>query len=284
MKLTKLVNGGFVMQINTTNTEVLAPQKTPTKTTEEVLKSSREFLLNNQKKPSQRAYDVKIETPSSSTARTIVEKTVASSALQTADNGLKSSEDILKKMQSIVEKATSTSLTTSDREGLQKEYDSLQKDLDKISENTTYNGHKLLDGKFELETNTQKNSRLNRTVEIGSVSAEGLGISKVSLASAEAATEASKKLNAATEAVASDRKALASEQKTLQTEVKNLTEVLDFQKNKGKIDFSQIRKVDDNVDIRELVKKMQEDIMTQAAGLKNSMHMFNNSRIFELLK
>lgn len=284
------------MQINSTSTETVTPKTqvqtqtqtqtqapaTKTKTTEEVLKSSREFLLNNKLKPSERAYDVKIESQSSKTGRTIEEKTTAVNALQTADEGMKKTEDTLKKMQEIVEKATDKNLTTDDRNKLQKQYDDLQKELDKTSESTNYNGHKLLDGKFELETNTSNNSRKNREISIGGMSADSLGVSKVSLASPEAAAEASKKLKTATETVAAERKAVKKETETLQQEVSDLNTIKKYTtaKQKGLEDFT---KIDSATDYEEAFKKLKEDMLKSVFNSNTSMFSFNASRIATLL-
>lgn len=282
------------MEINKTTAEALTPQKltnkpvettpqkTTPKTTEEVLKSSQQFLLNNKLKPSERAYDVKIESQSSKTGRTIEEKTTAVSALQTADEGMRKTEETLKKMQEIVDKATDKNLTTDDSNKLQKQYDDLQKELDKTSESTKFNGHKLLDGKFELETNTSTNSRKDREISIGSMSAEGLGVSKVSLASPEAAAEASKKLKKATETVAAERKAVKTETETLQREVTDLTEIKKFTSanKKATADFEKIKTA---TDFEEAFKKMKEDMLKSVFDPSGSIYSFNVSRIATLL-
>lgn len=267
------------MKVGLSNPEAVTA-KQPTKTTEEVLKSSQQFLQNNKLKPTQRAYDMKVETASSKTDRTIQEKTVAANALQTSDVGMKKTEDAIKKMQALAEKATDSKLTSQDRAKLQEQYADLQKEIDKTSESTNFNGHKLLDGKFELETNTSNNSRQNRNIAIGNMSSEGLGVAKTSLSSPEAAAEAAKKLKTASETVATERKNVQDEQKTLQQEVSNLTEIKDFANNNKKVNF---KKLDNNTDVRELVKTMKEDMMKQASEMKNNMYAFNASRVFSLL-
>lgn len=280
---------GFYMkisQLNTTavNQPVQAPKEnTAPKTTEEVLKSSQQFLENNRKQQTQRAYDVKINTASTKTDRTILEKTVAVNALQTADEGMKKTEDTLKKMQAIVEKAADSKLTAEDRTKLQKDFESLQKELDKTSEDTNYNGHKLLDGKFELETNTSSNTNLGRDVSIGSMSAEGLGLSKISLDSPEATAEAAKKLKSANELVAIERDVVKIETSILQEEVSDLNAIkkLATDKTKG---FEQFTKLQSEDDYRDAFTKMKEDMLKQMFGSNTSLYSFDVSRIMTLLR
>ncbi|MER2000194.1 MAG: hypothetical protein ABS882_10480 [Lysinibacillus sp.] len=262
------------MKIGQNNTEAVMPKQAP-KTTEEVLKSSRAFLQKNQQGAGQKAYDVKVETPSSKATRTIQEKTTAVNALQTADSGMKATEDILKKMHSIAEQATKSTLTTKDREKLQKEYDSLSEEITKIGESTNFNGHKLLDGKFELETEMNINKNKNRSISIGDMRSDALGISKVSLASPEAAEEAAKNLQKATETVSEQRKAIHDENSALEKEITSLTKKTN--KNLSP------KNVDTNTEARELLDMLKGDIMKQAKEMRNNLHAFNTSRILNLL-
>ena len=264
------------MKIGQNNVEAITPQQT-TKTTEEVLKSSRAFLQNNQQGVGQKAYDLKVETPSSKAAHSIQEKTTAVNALQTADNGMKATEDILKKMQSIAEKASKSTLTTKDREKLQKEYDSLSQEITKIGESTNFNGHKLLDGKFELETETNVNKNKNRSISIGDMRSDALGISKVSLASPEAAAEASKNLQKATETVSDQRKAIHVENNALEKDISSLM------KKTNKKMSPAVTKIATNTDARELMEMLKGDIMKQAKDIRNNLHAFNTSRVLNLL-
>ncbi len=78
----------------------------------------------------------------------------AISLVQTAEGALKSADEILQRMREIaVQSSSDTNEDSIDRSALQAEFTQLQSELDEISEDTTFNNQKLLDGSLST---TQK--------------------------------------------------------------------------------------------------------------------------------
>ncbi|GAC1420095.1 MAG: hypothetical protein NVSMB5_12390 [Candidatus Velthaea sp.] len=70
----------------------------------------------------------------------------ANNALNVADGALQTISSILQRMRALIVEGRSDLKTTADRATLQVEIDHLKREIDRISQNTEFNGKKLLDG------------------------------------------------------------------------------------------------------------------------------------------
>jgi flagellin len=98
------------------------------------------------------------------------------SLIQTAEGALQESTNILQRMRELSVQSANGIYSDSDRKTLQAEVKQLQSELTRISETTTFNGQKLLDGSLGTK-DLQIGSEANQTVgvSIGSFSANSLG-------------------------------------------------------------------------------------------------------------
>jgi flagellin len=98
------------------------------------------------------------------------------SLIQTAEGALQESTNILQRMRELSVQSANGIYSDSDRKTLQAEVKQLQSELTRISETTTFNGQKLLDGSMGTKQ-LQIGSEANQTVgvKIGSFSANALG-------------------------------------------------------------------------------------------------------------
>lgn len=98
------------------------------------------------------------------------------SLIQTAEGALQESTNILQRMRELSIQSANGIYSDSDRKTLQAEVKQLQAELTRISESTTFNGQKLLDGSLGTKQ-LQVGSEANQTVgvSIGSFSASSLG-------------------------------------------------------------------------------------------------------------
>lgn len=98
------------------------------------------------------------------------------SMLQTAAGGLEESGNILQRMRELAVQSASGTYTGGNRESMQDEVDQLKAELDRISETTTFNGQKVLDGS-QKDTMLQVGANANETISfsIGATSAKDLG-------------------------------------------------------------------------------------------------------------
>jgi len=98
------------------------------------------------------------------------------SMLQTAAGGLEESSNILQRMRELAVQSASGTYTEGNRGSMQDEVDQLKAELDRISETTTFNGQKILDGS-QQDTMLQVGANANETISfsIGSTSSKELG-------------------------------------------------------------------------------------------------------------
>ncbi|MGB3611771.1 MAG: flagellin [Cellvibrio sp.] len=109
------------------------------------------------------------------------------SLIQTAEGALQESTNILQRMRELSVQSANGIYSDADRKTLQAEVKQLQAELTRISETTTFNGQKLLDGSMgtkQLQVGAQANQTIG--VSIGSFSANKLGGSSGDLVGAEA--------------------------------------------------------------------------------------------------
>jgi len=76
------------------------------------------------------------------------------SMIQTAEGALNETQSILQRMRELSVQAANDTLTANDRQAIQSEIDQLTQELDRISDTTTFNTKKLLDGTASAITST----------------------------------------------------------------------------------------------------------------------------------
>jgi flagellin len=97
------------------------------------------------------------------------------SLVQTAEGAMEEVTNVLQRMRELSIQASNGTLNDSDRESLQAEVSQLQGELDRISETTTFNSQKIVDGSFDRTVNVTGTDSGNIAVNIGSMAATSLG-------------------------------------------------------------------------------------------------------------
>lgn len=77
--------------------------------------------------------------------------TDAISVIQTAEGTLTEMQDMVKRISELAVKGATGTMTESDREVIQEEVRQLKEELQRLSDQTDFNGQKLLDGSFDLK-------------------------------------------------------------------------------------------------------------------------------------
>jgi len=104
----------------------------------------------------------------------------AISLAQTAEGALAESTNILQRIRELSVQSANSTNSASDRQALQSEVNQLVSELDRISNTTSFNGLKLLDGSFTAQT-FQVGAEANQTINVSveGATADTLGINKV---------------------------------------------------------------------------------------------------------
>lgn len=151
------------------------------------------------------------------------------SMIKTAEGALSNTHAALQDMRELAVQAGNATLSQGDRAALQAQVTQLSQDIDNISVNTEFNTQKLLDGSLAEGFNLQidPNSVAEGTasgaeVNIGSFSAEALGIANLDLTTADGAAAAIDAIDKAIDTVTSQRVDLGSMQNRMEYSVNNL--------------------------------------------------------------
>lgn len=151
------------------------------------------------------------------------------SMIKTAEGALSNTHAALQDMRELAVQAGNATLSQGDRAALQAQVTQLSQDIDSISENTEFNTQKLLDGSlaegFNLQIDPNSVAEGNASgaeVNIGSFSAEALGIANLDLTTADGAAAAIDAIDKAIDTVTSQRVDLGSMQNRMEYSVNNL--------------------------------------------------------------
>ncbi len=144
------------------------------------------------------------------------------SLIQTAEGALDETHSILQRMRELAVQSANDTNVEVDREELQKEVAQLQEEITRIADNTEFNTQNLLGGEFEGTFHIGANIDQNITISIEDMSAEGLEINDVDIATQEGANTAIETINDAIEAVSAQRSDLGAVQNRLEHTISNL--------------------------------------------------------------
>ena len=99
------------------------------------------------------------------------------SLAQTAEGALGKVGDMLQRMRELAVQSSNATNSADDRKALQAEVNQLRDEIDRVAKNTSFNGQKLLDGKFSAST-FQVGANSGETITVAALtnsSADGLG-------------------------------------------------------------------------------------------------------------
>jgi len=145
------------------------------------------------------------------------------SMIQTAEGALNESEAILQRMRELSVQSANDTNTNNDRAELQKEVDALQKELTRIGEETEFNTQNLLDGSFTgKQVHIGANKDQTMSVSIADMTASGLSVDGVDIATQTGANNALSALDGAISSVSSERSGLGALQNRLEHTINNL--------------------------------------------------------------
>ncbi|MFF2178503.1 flagellin Hag [Lysinibacillus sp. NPDC058147] len=145
------------------------------------------------------------------------------SLIQTAEGALNETHAILQRMRELAVQSSNDTNVTSDRLALQKEVNALSEEITRIATDTEFNTQKLLSGKFTdkvFHIGANKDQAIK--LSINEMTANKLGVSKVSISSQTNANAAIDTINQALEDVSTQRSALGAVQNRLEHTINNL--------------------------------------------------------------
>ena len=204
------------------------------------------------------------------------------SMIQTAEGGMNEVGNILTRFRELSIQAASDTIGDVERGFINKEVTQLGQEVDRIAKSTEYNGRKLLAGEgntLEIQVGLKNDAVLDRfvyDVQKANTTADGLGISGLSVASKEEAQGNLEKIDMAIEKLSGNRAEMGALQNRLQSSVANM-QVYNENLSAGN---SRIRDVDFASETAELTK---HNILTQATTSVLSQANQNSMLALKLL-
>lgn len=151
------------------------------------------------------------------------------SLVQTAEGGLNETTNILVRLRELSVQAASDTVGEAERGYLDKEYQQLIAEVDRISESTTFNGTKLLNGDsgkgtldFHVGAYAGEQNKIQFDADQSNASASAVGISGLNVMTKDDASSSIQSVDDAIEKVSGLRANLGSIQSRLQSTVSNL--------------------------------------------------------------
>ena len=145
------------------------------------------------------------------------------SLIQTAEGALNESHAILQRMRELAVQSANDTNTDADRAELQKEVGALVEELDRIGNNTEFDTQQLLDGTFTgKKVHIGANTGQVLEIAVNDMTASGLGVSGVDIATQTGADSAIATIDTAIEKLSEERSQLGAWQNRLEHTIANL--------------------------------------------------------------
>ncbi|NAZ86318.1 flagellin N-terminal helical domain-containing protein [Kineococcus indalonis] len=143
--------------------------------------------------------------------------------IQTADGALNTSTTILQRMRDLTVQAENATNSTESLTAIKGEMDELAKELTRISDNTSFNGVKLLDGSFagKFQVGDKNADSISVTVS-QDFDATGLAVSGLDVTTAGGRTAAETAIDAALKKVNSARASLGAQQNRFENVISSI--------------------------------------------------------------
>lgn len=200
------------------------------------------------------------------------------SLIQTAEGALNETQSILQRMRELAVQSSNDTNTTSDRKELQKEVAELTKEITRIATDTEFNTQTLMSGGFTGKTfHIGANEGQSITLDIGDMTAKGLGVSGINISGQADADAAITTIQTAIDNVSAERSKLGANQNRLEHTINNLgtsSENLTAAE-------SRIRDVDM---AKEMMSFTKNNILTQAAQAMLSQANQQPQGVLQLLR
>ena len=182
------------------------------------------------------------------------------SLIQVAEGALNETHSILQRMNELATQAANDTNTSTDRTAIKDEIDQLNSELDRISTTTQFNKQNLLNGQFsgDLQVGALKGQTMNLKISTA-VSATGLKVNNITVASNANAGNAMESVQKAIESVSKQRSKLGAIQNRLEHTINNL----DTNAENTQAAESRIRDTDM---AEEMVQYSKNNILSQAGN------------------
>ncbi|NOX88675.1 MAG: flagellin [Calditrichaeota bacterium] len=150
----------------------------------------------------------------------------AQNILDVAEGAYSNIMDILQTLKEKATQAADGSLNSSQRSAIDGQADALIAEIDDITDNTTFNDNKLIDGSFSTAFQTGEKGTQQLSVTLGAADSASLGIDSIDLSTANGASTAISTLTTAIETLSSRMRTLGEYKVRLQSKQSSLSNAI----------------------------------------------------------
>lgn len=176
------------------------------------------------------------------------------SMLQVADGAMDEITKTLHRMKELSVQASNDILTDSDRQAIGEEFEQLKGNIGSISQNTEFNGIKILNEDKTLVIQTRDNPYASYDVKLNNNSLQALGIDNININSTSNSNKANGKIKAALDTVIKNRVEIGTHLNNLQHSFNNIS-------NSGTNLTSSLSQIEDIDMATALMKSVKDDVL-----------------------
>ncbi|PRR79407.1 Flagellin [Clostridium liquoris] len=176
------------------------------------------------------------------------------SMLQVADGAMDEITKTLHRMKELSVQASNDILTEGDRRAIGEEFNQLKENIENISQNTEFNGIKILNEDKTLVIQTRDNPYASYNVKLNNNSLQALGIDSTSINTAANSNEANGKIKDALDTVIKNRVKIG-------THLNNLQHAFNNASNSGSNLTSSLSQIEDVDMAATLMKSVKDDLL-----------------------
>ncbi|HCW53422.1 MAG TPA: flagellin [Clostridium sp.] len=224
-----------------------------------------EMAKNNPGKIAQ-SESLKIQTISNSAAERNVQNTV--SMLQTADSAMQEINNNLIRARELSVQACNGALSEDDKKSIQDEINQINENINYISNNTQFNGVKLLNGTGYVNTMTGSFSGEETRIEKTDLTITALGIKGLNVETIKDASNSLGLIDIAIESVSTARSKYGALQSALETAGDNMNEInISLKRSQSKIADANIAEEMVNLSKSQIIIQSAAALMSQSNQL-----------------
>jgi len=200
------------------------------------------------------------------------------SMVQTAEGAMEGQGEILQRIRELSVQSANGTLNPSDRDIINKEAQSLMEEYNKISQDTSFNGNKLLDGSLSsVDLQTGPNTGDTNTISFADTTSANLNLSGLDLSTQASSAISLDTIDQAIEKVSEAKASMGTYQNVLESKVDSLsTSSLNESKARARI-----ADVDYAKEVSDLIKNQ---ILNQSQLAMASQAKISSESVLSLLK
>lgn len=191
--------------------------------------------------------------------------------LQTGEGALNETHSMLIRMRDLATQSVNQSYSDSDRSLMQSEFADVAKHITTNGNYASFNGHSILNGSYEIQTQSAAFFDESRSIKINDMRSEALGVSDLSISTVEGGKEAISKIDEALKMVDEQRTIFGKEGNYLVNQIFSMTSRVNNTSPLGRIHESDFASETANLVKQKVLQQAGQSVLAQANSLPSAV-------------